>query len=115
MEIHIGSIIKRVVTDKRILMQDFAEQINIPAGSLSRLFRKQAIPSDLLYKISDVLKYDFFAIYSGHLNIKKVEVTPLESEKILTEKMLADKNVECEGLKKEIFYLTQINNLLMKK
>ena len=65
----------------------------------------------MLKRFSLALNHDFFADYSQSLDIKKKE-TKSTSE---SDKLLEEKNTEIESLKKEIAYLKQINDLLMKK
>lgn len=74
--IHIGKKIKEVVTAKEISVALFAKKINKSRTVVYNIFERESIDSLLLYKISEVLDFNFFALYQ--LN-KKINGEPNES------------------------------------
>jgi hypothetical protein len=115
MDIHIGSAIKKVVYANGTSISGFAETLGLKEGSVSRLFRYPSVHTALLKTISTELKYDFFAIYSKDLNLVKEEIKISDGEKLGFEKLLGEQKMELDYLRKEVVYLKQINDLLMRK
>ena len=97
MKIHMGSIIKRIVQEKKLSAGYLAEQIGLATGSVNRLYSYEFVQTEVLVSICVVLNYDFFAVYSEALNIKKDEVKVVSE----CEKLLAEKTEEMEAFKKE--------------
>ena len=110
MEIHIGSLIRKVVYDKRIGMGDLAKKMGVHPGSIGRILDYPSMQLTSLRKFCEVLDYDFFAIYSEDLKVTKKEIVKTECEKMLEE----SKN-ELEKVKLENAFLKEINELLKKK
>ncbi len=73
---------------------EFAKKINKSRGNIYSIFLRNAIETDLLVIISDVLQYDFFQLFSN-------------SNKQLNEKI--------EELEKQNFILSKLNEFLMEK
>lgn len=73
---------------------EFAKKINKSRGNVYSIFLRNAIETDLLVIISDVLQYDFFQLFSN-------------SNKQLNEKI--------EELEKQNFILSKLNEFLMEK
>jgi len=117
MEIFIGNEIRRVMEEKRIPVARLAEVLEMHSGSVSRLYGYRSIQTDVLQKISVELGVDFFEFYSRDLNFKKEVVAVTSCEKKLEEKTaeLEVLKKEMEGFKREMGYLKQINELLVKK
>ncbi len=122
MDIHIGSIIKKVVAEKKSSASYLADKIGITTGSVNRLYSYKSVQTEMLVAISVALDYDFFAVYSGGLNIRKEEVKVVsECEKMLEEKTAELEKVkkenfkEVEALQKEMAYVKEINELLRRK
>jgi plasmid maintenance system antidote protein VapI len=57
--VHIGSIIKKVLAEKSMSISEFAGEINRDRTTIYDIFERKSIDTDLLIKISDVLNYDF--------------------------------------------------------
>jgi len=57
--IHIGSIIKKVLTEKSMTITEFACKINRERTTVYDIFNRKSIDVELLIKISHVLDYDF--------------------------------------------------------
>ena len=126
-DVHIGSIIKNVVNERKASLTGMAEVLDIHYGSISRVYNNPSIQISQLEKLSKYLQYDFFAVYSANLNLKTLPISHSEVKKSESEILLEEKMAENEALKKEIAalkleemkkengYLKQINGLLMKK
>ena len=57
--IHIGSIIKKVLTEKSMTITEFACKINRERTTVYDIFERKSIDIELLIQISRVLDYDF--------------------------------------------------------
>ena len=58
-DIHIGSIIKKVLEEKSMSVSEFARRILRERTTVYDIFQRKSIDTDLLRKISEVLDYDF--------------------------------------------------------
>nr|WP_276967948.1 transposase [Chryseobacterium sp.] len=65
--IHIGSLIKQRIIDLDIDKHRVCSFLNISESELEMIFITDKIDSDRLLKLSKLLKYDFFRLYSQHL------------------------------------------------
>jgi hypothetical protein len=68
MSIHIGNTIKEVFESSGIKPGIFCKQINTGRRNLYSIFNRKDISAELLFKISIILKHDFFAYYQKTLN-----------------------------------------------
>ena len=125
-ELHLGSIIKKVIQEKKYPVTRLAEEMKLHITTVSRFYGQETMQTSQLKLISQFLNHDFFADFSASLNLKlenvketkaEVDVKNSECEKLLAEKTLelAKKTEEIEFLKKEMGYLKEINDLLRKK
>ena len=62
--IHIGRLIKAELDRQGRKAQWFADQLCFERTNVYNIFRRQSIDADLLLRISQILQYDFFALYS---------------------------------------------------
>ena len=62
--LHIGQKIQVVLKSKRWSVTAFAKKINTDRNNVYHIFKRKSIDTDLLYKISTVLDYDFFADFN---------------------------------------------------
>lgn len=116
MAIHIGSIVRKVLYDKRVKPGDLAKRIGVHIGSISRILGYGEMNTGLLKKLSVALGYDFFGHYSDELKLGRGEKEVVTAKEMTScEKLLEDCVRENEGLKKEVAYLKEINGLLGKK
>ncbi|MFD2581530.1 hypothetical protein ACFSR6_03450 [Pedobacter vanadiisoli] len=67
MEIHIGQIIQKQVKNSALTNAEFARLIDKFPQNIKEVFGKKSIDTDLLYKISVVLRHDFFSYYTARL------------------------------------------------
>jgi plasmid maintenance system antidote protein VapI len=85
--IHIGSIIKKKLTEKSITIAEFARRIDRERTTVYDIFERKTIDIDLLINISNALDYDFIheVYFPKNLNPKMllaIEVDRSEIEKL---------------------------------
>ena len=68
----IGRTIRLVLNRKGRTVVWLAECLGCSRTNVYKIFEKQSISTDYLFKISKILDYDFFKLYSDELN-KDVE------------------------------------------
>lgn len=105
MPIQIGSIIKKVMEDKKMSPSELAARLSMHPGSLSRIFTYKHMHSALLQKVSQALGHDFFKYFTQDIRVERPE----------SEKQIDQMRKEIEQLRKENGYLKQINELLNKQ
>ena len=64
---HIGSIIKTELEKQGKTVVWLAEQLSYSRANIYKIFDKSSIDTEVLYRISVVLKFDFFKIYSSNM------------------------------------------------
>lgn len=64
---HIGQLIRVELVRQQHSATWFAQAMGCSRTSVYKIFEKSSIDTDLLLRICDVLKVDFFRIYSGEL------------------------------------------------
>lgn len=69
--VNIGSLIKAKLKEKQITVVWFATQLGCSRTNIYKIFSKNSIDTNELYKISEILGFDFFKYYSDKLNGKK--------------------------------------------
>lgn len=69
--VHIGNEIANRLKSLHMTKIDFAKRIGCPQQNVNRILERASIDTDKLQKISEVLSYDFFRLYSdnGEINI----------------------------------------------
>ena len=70
-KIEIGLEIKSRLMDSGHSVVWFAEQLGCSRTNIYKIFAKKSISREELFKISEVLGYDFFKIYSSKLYGRK--------------------------------------------
>ncbi len=66
----IGKIIRSKLKESKHTVVWFAGQLECSRTNVYKIFAKHSINTDELLKISDILDFDFFKIYSDKLNDK---------------------------------------------
>lgn len=61
--IHIGKAIKAKMQDQGRSVKWIAEKLCYERTNVYSIFRRKSIDTDLLYRISVILEYDFFELY----------------------------------------------------
>jgi transcriptional regulator with XRE-family HTH domain len=105
MSVQIGSVIKKVMEDKRVSPSELASRLGVHPGSISRIFNYKHMHSSLLQKLSQALGHDFFKYFTQDIRVERPEA----------EKRMEEIKTEMELLRKENGYLKQINELLTLK
>ena len=104
MSVQIGSIIKKVMEEKRVSPSELASRLGVHPGSISRIFNYKHMHSSLLQKISQALGHDFFKYFTQDIKV----------ERPAADKQIDELKKEIDVLRKENGYLKQINELLNK-
>ena len=63
-EIHIGNAIADELRKQRLSKSDFAHLMGIQQQNVNRILENKSISTDKLQKISDVLHYNFFTLFT---------------------------------------------------
>lgn len=64
-DIHIGREIRHVMTARHITASWLAGRLFCDRTNVYKLFRRKSVDTETLFKISVLLRHDFFAVYSG--------------------------------------------------
>jgi hypothetical protein len=121
MSIHIGQKIRERADELEIGPTKLGVMINTSKQNVYGIFKRKSIDTELLKKISEVLKKDFFQYYESALHEDKDKYGKLSNKKVAEIlKELQKCKMEIETLKaeitsQEIQYLKKINQLLEKK
>lgn len=108
--IHIGKEIEKVFTKKGIKISVFATKLNTVPRNVYNIFTRESIDTETLYKISQILHYDFFRLYfSQKFNEPLIKNDSLFS-KSLSKKLSITIEIEEEKMKSEICKILNIPN-----
>ena len=66
-KMHIGKLIKQQVEEQGKTVVWFAQQLSYSRTNVYKIYEKSSIDTDVLMRISLVLHYDFFKLYSERL------------------------------------------------
>lgn len=66
-DIKIGNLIEKEVNEKNIDISRICDNLKCTVDEINDLFNAESIETDKLLKLSKVLEYDFFRLYSQHL------------------------------------------------
>jgi len=87
--IHIGSIIKKVLAEKAMTISEFADKINCTRQNVYAIFQRKSVDIELLINISKVLDYEFIKEYYPDITTSEnptilvaIEVKKNEIEKL---------------------------------
>lgn len=67
-KIDIGKVIHEEMDKQGIGVSFMAQKLNTNRRRIYRILEKNSIDTDLLFKVSKVLKHDFFKLYSDKLS-----------------------------------------------
>jgi len=67
-KVQIGKIIKEQFFQSKLSIEEFADSLGCNRDNVYDIFRRDRINTDQLLKISKILKYDFFKIYSEQVS-----------------------------------------------
>ena len=66
-KIRIGQEIKQEVQKQDLTIEDFAKNLHLASSEIENIFNKTSLETDLLLKISKLLKRDFFSLFSNYV------------------------------------------------
>ncbi len=107
--VHIGEEIEKIYTESGIKMTVFAKKLNTVPRNVYHIFKRESIDTEILYQISQILKYDFFRLYYN----SKFTSPILKSKKVLpqeSKKLSITFEIEDEKKKLEILNILNIPN-----
>ena len=67
-KIHIGELIRKEIHKEGRTIKWFAVKLDCERINIYKLLKRPSLNTDLLLRISIILKYDFFDYYSKHLH-----------------------------------------------
>ena len=86
-EIHIGELIEKRVTETQMINERIRNYINCTDEEISTIYASRDLSTETLLKLSKLLEYDFFRIYTQHLIFynpsKKIQNNQTEKKSVL--------------------------------
>ena len=64
---HIGKLIREKVKEQNKTSVWLAQQMSYSRTNIYKLYDKKSIDTDVLFRISAILDFDFFSLYSEHM------------------------------------------------
>lgn len=86
-DIHVGELIKVRIQELDISSDRICAFIPCTPSELREMMTKKSLDCDLLLKLSKILQYDFFRLYSQHLILYAPSPNPSNVERIKDEKL----------------------------
>lgn len=68
--IHIGSVIKQKMTEQNRTVVWMAKQLSCGRANVYKIFEKYSVDTEVLRKLSVILDFDFFELYSKEIKKK---------------------------------------------
>lgn len=72
--IHIGKVIEKVLRDQGKTVTWFARSLYCDRINVYKIFQRESVDSEMLYRISKILSHDFFKYYSKELEEDTEEI-----------------------------------------
>lgn len=69
--IHIGTQIRQKMEERQKTVVWLAEQLSCSRTNVYKIFEKYSVSTEQLARISTILDFDFFSLYSENVRIKK--------------------------------------------
>ena len=66
-KVQIGKLITGKISEKDLKLEDIAKQLEIPEPVLSLMLKNDDLGCNVLFRMSQILDYDFFQHYSFYL------------------------------------------------
>lgn len=112
MQLHIGKEIEKIYQNSGMKLSEFAKRINTSSRNVYSIFERPEIKTDQLSKISEVLRFNFFSLYTASKNSHAAEphelYTSTKSKIIVTLELDGKQTTLNEHIRK----ITSINELL---
>lgn len=80
---HIGKEIRRKLEERHRTVVWFAEKLSYTRANIYKIFDKSSIDTEFLLRVSEVLDFDFFALYSEAVRNRNDVSVPEESDRQL--------------------------------
>lgn len=77
MYIFIGEEIKKVVKERNVTVSWLARELGCHRTNIYRIFDSASVDSDVLFRLSIILKFNFFDLYSNQI-IQKIDADTSE-------------------------------------
>jgi transcriptional regulator len=74
MSLHIGKEIEQRYRESGIKLSEFAKRLNTSPRNVYAIFERSDIKTDLLLKVSEILKFNFFSLYKKGEAVQEPEV-----------------------------------------
>lgn len=68
---NIGKLIRQKVDERGITIVRLARELSYSRTNIYKIFNKRSIDTEVLLRISSILEFDFFSLYSCQLKNKK--------------------------------------------
>lgn len=68
--IHIGKVIEKILRDQGRTVAWFARSLYCDRTNVYKIFQRESVDSEMLYRISKILSHDFFKYYSQELEVE---------------------------------------------
>lgn len=112
---NIGELIYEHVGKSGMTATEFAKRVGMRRSSIYDIFQRQTIDTELLYKIGQVLEYDFFMHFLQEGTVERIKMThKIKKSKVVVEIELTDDEIEKLQLEdlvmEKVFYLKDENN-----
>ena len=98
----IGQLIKERVDAQNLNVVDFAKLINKERTTVYDIFSRDSIDTDLLKKIGQVLRYDFFQEFLEPETVKEIVLKHSMTNKIYVELSLSEDEAKKLGIEEKI-------------
>lgn len=72
--IHIGKVIEKVLRDQGKTVTWLARSLYCDRTNVYKIFQRESVNSEMLYRISKILSHDFFKYYSKELEEDTEEI-----------------------------------------
>lgn len=69
--IHIGSLIRLKMEERQKTVVWLAEQLSCSRTNVYKIFDKYSVDTEMLARISSILEFDFFSVYSDDIKENK--------------------------------------------
>lgn len=69
--LEIGTLIRQKLKERKRTIVWLAENLSCSRTNVYKIFDKRSIDTDYLLRISDILDYDFFQLYSDELKKRR--------------------------------------------
>ncbi len=68
---HIGKLIKQKVEERHKTVVWLARELSCHRSNVYKIYEKSSIDTDVLLRLSRILDYDFFSLYTEEVGKKK--------------------------------------------